>query len=478
MEDGFNLTNEDVIINYIPPSSVINYSYKVNDNNIVYVNDASITELKFSESGRYNITFTNILDDGSTELKTYKYIIDKETPKLNIKDKAYVIKQGENFNMNVTAFDNYDGDLTNKIKTNIDDLDFNKTGVKKVEISVSDSAGNVSNDILYVTIKKNNNNLLYVGWLILIIVFILLLDFLYKYIKSIKYEKRLTKYSTKYSTRYDSLFDNLSDNYKKFIDKYSVYLNNFNMLKRSAKKYEKYNLDGIKFVMRKIVFGVLFVLGYIILNLLMSKVTSIIETIFPFILGYVFLDIVYYFKYKKYKKQIKDDLLKAITLLNNAFKAGRSIEQAIDNVVNEMDGPIALEFKKIKDEISCGLDLDVAFKRFNDRIKLEEASYLSASISVVNLTGGNIIKVFSSIEKTLYNKKKLNDELNALTSSSKFIMYVLIFVPVLFVVFISLINRNYFTSLLTHPLGYLLIGIELIIYIVYIFVVRKIMKIR
>ena len=478
MEDGFNITNEDVIINYNPSSNVISYSYKINDNSEVYVNDISNTELKLSEIGKYNITFTNILDDGSTDVKIYKYIIDKEAPKLNIKEKAYVIKQGEDFNMNVTAFDNYDGDITDKIKTNIDSSAFDRVGVKKIEISVSDNAGNISNDILYVTVKKNNNSILYVGWLILIVVCILILDFLYKYIKSIKYEKRLTKFSTKYSLKYDSLFDNLGDNYSKFIDKYSVYLNNFNLLKRASKRYEKYNLDGIKFIMRKIVLGVLFVLGYIILNLLMSKVTSIIETIFLFILGYISLDLVYYFKDKKYKKQIKSDLLKSITLLNNAFKAGRSIEQAIETVASEMEGPIALEFKKIKDEISCGLDLDVAFKRFKDRIKLEEAAYLSASISVVNLTGGNIIKVFSSIEKTLYNKKKLSDELNALTSSSRFIMYVLIFVPILFIAFISLINREYFTALFTHPLGYLLMGIELIIYIVYIFVVRKIMKIR
>ena len=35
-------------------------------------------------------------------------------------------------------------------------------------------------------------------------------------------------------------------------DKYNVYLNNFSILKKSSKKYEKYNLDGMKFIMRKI----------------------------------------------------------------------------------------------------------------------------------------------------------------------------------------------------------------------------------
>ena len=477
MEDGF-ITNEDVIINYNPSSNVINYSYQINENNIVYVDDNSNTELKLTESGIYNIVFKNALDDGTIDTKTYRYVIDKEAPKLNIKEKTYVIKSGEDFKMSVTAFDNYDGDMTNKIQTNIDSLDFKESGIKRVEISVTDSAGNISNDVLFVTVKKDNTNLLYLGWLILGIVLVLIVNFLYKYIKSIKHEKRLAKFSVKYNSEYDSLFDNIYDNYNKFIDKYSVYLNNFNMIKRASKRYEKYSLDGMKFMMRKIVVGVLFVLGYIILNLLMLKVTSILEIFIPFILGYFMLDIIYYIRYIKYRKVIRNDLLKAIILLNNAFKAGRSIEQAITTVGNELEGPVALEFKKISYELSCGLDLAVVFKRFKDRIKLEEAAYLSASISVVNLTGGNIIKVFNSIEKTLYSKKKLNDELNALTSSSRFIMYVLIFVPILFILFISLINREYFTVLFTHPIGYILMIVEVIIYTLYIFVVRKIMKIR
>ena len=478
MEDGFNITNEDVIINYIPSSNVINYSYTINDNSPVYVYDNSNTNLKLSESGTYNIVFNNVLDDNNIDYVTYKYVIDKKAPKFNVKDKTYIIKSGESFKMNVTAFDNYDGDLTNSISSNINDIDFKSSGIKKVEISVSDSAGNVSSDTLFVTVKKNNTSLLYLGWVIIIILFILLVDFFYKYIKSIKYEKRLTKFSIKFNSKSDSLFDSIYNSYQKFISKYSIYLNSFNLLKKSSKKYEKYNLDGMEFIMRKIVLGVIYVLAYVVLNTFMLKVTSIIEIFIPFLLGYVTLDIVYYFKYLKYRKQIKEDLLKSITLLNNAFKSGRSIEQAIETVSIEMEGPIAIEFKRIKEELDCGLDLDTVFKRFKDRIKLDEAAYLSASISVVNLTGGNIIKIFDSIEKTLYSKKKLNNELNALTSSSKFIMYVLIFVPILFVIFISLINKDYFTILFTHPLGYLLIGFELLIYIIYIIVVRKVMKIR
>ena len=107
-------------------------------------------------------------------------------------------------------------------------------------------------------------------------------------------------------------------------------------------------------------------------------------------------------------------------------------------------------------EINLGLDIEVAFKRFASRIKLEEAVYLTSSLSILNKTGGNIIKVFDSIEKTIFNRKKLEQEFKALTSSSKLIMYVLTIVPIAFVLFISLINKDYFSVLFNNSLGIIL----------------------
>ncbi len=43
-------------------------------------------------------------------------------------------------------------------------------------------------------------------------------------------------------------------------------------------------------------------------------------------------------------------------------------------------------------ELSFGLSVDVVFGRFAKRVELEEVSYLTASLSILNKTGGNIIK--------------------------------------------------------------------------------------
>ena len=92
--------------------------------------------------------------------------------------------------------------------------------------------------------------------------------------------------------------------------------------------------------------------------------------------------------------------------MSNAFKSGRSIVQAIELVILESDGRIKEEFKKIKVDLNYGLDYDVVFNRFAKRLNIEEAYYMSTSLIILNKTGGNIVEVFSSIERTLFDKKK------------------------------------------------------------------------
>ena len=93
-------------------------------------------------------------------------------------------------------------------------------------------------------------------------------------------------------------------------------------------------------------------------------------------------------KYKIHRSRVENDLLQAIIIMNNAFKSGRSITQAIELVTKELEGPIAEEFKKMHLEISFGLEIDVVFKRLSERIELEEVSYLTASLAILNKTGG------------------------------------------------------------------------------------------
>ena len=483
-------TNKDVVVTYTPSSLITSYSYVIiknnNRSNPVNISSNIPEVIVLKDTGTYKIEITTIDSNGLSNILTSgEYKIDKEAPVINIKEKTYTIKSNEEFNSEVIASDQIDGDLTSNITSNINNIDFTSEGIKKIEYRVSDKAGNVAQEIVYVTVKQDNTNIIRLGQICGIVVLIALIIFLVKYIRSIKLEKRFSKYTINSSKNKSiSLFDNVYNQYLDFIDKLSKVLSKSVFIKNRSKRYEKFvtafelDNDSMSIMSKKVIIGFLYVMFAIVVKLINGQLAKPFEMLIPFILGFYTLDIIYYYMYITYRKKIETDLLEAITIMNNAFKAGMSITQSIDLVGKELNGPISKEFKKISTEISLGLDIEVAFKRFSLRIKSDEAVYLTSSLSVLNKTGGNIIKVFNSIEKNMFNRRKLENELKSLTSSSKLIMYVLMVVPVAFVIFIGVINKEYFKPLFSNPLGYALIGIMIIIYTTYIIVVRKVLKVR
>ena len=58
------------------------------------------------------------------------------------------------------------------------------------------------------------------------------------------------------------------------------------------------------------------------------------------------------------------------------------------------------------------------------------------------------------------------------------ISYVLIFIPVVFAIFLNILNKGYFKPLFTTELGIIIFILMLIIYVAYIIIVRKVMKVR
>ena len=483
-------TNKDVVVTYTPSSLITNYSYVIiknnNRSNPVNISSNIPETIMLKDTGTYKIEITTIDSNGlSNTITSGEYKIDKEAPVINIKEKTYTIKSNEEFSSEVTASDLVDGDLTSNITSNINELDFSSEGIKKIEYSVSDKAGNITSEIVYVTVKQDNTNIIRLGQIGGIIVLIAIIIFLAKYIRSIKLEKRFSKYTINSSKNKSiSLFDNVYNQYLDFIDKLSKVLSKSVFIKNRSKRYEKFvtafgiDNDSMSIMAKKVIIGFVYVMFAIVVKLINGELAKTLEMLIPFILGFYTLDIIYYYKYINYRKKIENDLLEAITIMNNAFKAGMSITQSIELVSKELNGPISKEFSKISAEISLGLDIEVAFKRFSKRIKSDEAVYLTSSLSVLNKTGGNIIKVFNSIEKNMFNRRKLENELKSLTSSSRLIMYVLMIVPIAFVIFIGVINKEYFKPLFSNPLGYVLIGIMIIIYITYIIVVRKVLKVR
>lgn len=327
-------------------------------------------------------------------------------------------------------------------------------------------------------------NALIVIRLSLVIVVIVVIDLILKLNKAIKVERRIARYSIDSIMEDDNnLGDIIKNKYNCLVKRLRGMLKKNDVLKRQASKYNKYvmtldKIEVIDFVIAKLLIGILFVVLVVISLAIQGVVISFLGLIVSFVVGYYIYDIYLYFANKRRLKKIKNDMLRAVIIMNNAFKAGKSTMQAVYIASLDLPKPICIEFKKIYQDLSFGISADVAFNRFAKRVDLEEARYISSSLTILNRTGGNIVGVFSAIERTLFDKKKLEEDLKNSTQASNLIVKVLMLIPVIFVLIIYVLSPSYFDPLFSSGLGYMILFVLFMMFVIYIYLLNKIMKVK
>ena len=320
---------------------------------------------------------------------------------------------------------------------------------------------------------------LWITRIVLLILVIVALIAIYRIQRIIYLDKRLSDYSVHGMDDTISVMDRVGISYRSFLSRFQ----NSDKLKKHADRYRKYVVLGdndhpVFFIIRKLIIGFGFTFLVVISSFLNGKFVSFFGIIFSFIFGYYLYDIYLYFYVKYKKKRIKNDMLRAVILMNNSFKAGKSIMQAVYIASEELPKAIGMEFRRIYQDMSYGLSADLAFQRFSKRVRLEEATYVASSLSILNQTGGNIVSVFNTIEKTLFDRKKLENDLKTSAAASNLVVKFLMVIPVVFVILIYAINPHYFDSLFSSFLGYFLLFIMWFMFIIYIYLLNKILKVR
>ena len=327
-----------------------------------------------------------------------------------------------------------------------------------------------------------NSLIIIVIQIIIVFGIITMVTFFIRLNDTIRMEKRISRYTIKGSkNRYDkSYYDIVKDGYKNFVKKQRKKINK--LFPSLVRKYDKYVTDGevraVDYVTHKLVLSFLFVILTIVAMVIQGRFITSFQFILSIVLGFYILDIILFIFNKFKKKKIENDMLRAIIIMNNAFKSGKSTIQAVEIASNKLSKPISSEFKRMHQEMKYGLSVDVVFDRFAKRINIEEAEYLSSSLTILNRTGGNIVNVFNSIEKTLFDKMKLKEELKNSTTVSNLLVKILLVVPIVFVLLIYMLNPNYFDPFFESTLGYILLFIILILFIIYAYLLQRIVKVE
>ncbi len=320
--------------------------------------------------------------------------------------------------------------------------------------------------------------------IIIILAIIGVINYLLRLYRTLKLEKRISNFAISSNQDIElSLFDKLTQYINNIIKKISKSISKSSFLTSYSENYQKYqsnpnSKNAIDYISIKILLSIIMLIIYLFAIIIGYQHFNILILIIIFLIGFYIPDIYLKINYSKKRKRIEEDLLKAIIIMNSAFESGRNIMQAVEVVKNELDGPIKDEFAKIYLDITYGLSIDMVFNRFYERVKLEEVKYITSSLTLLNKTGGDIIKVFSVIEKSIYERKNLKNELHSLTASSRFVFKLLVALPPIFTFLIYILNPSYFAPLVTNTLGIIILIFIILLYIIYIFIIKKVLEVK
>jgi tight adherence protein B len=142
---------------------------------------------------------------------------------------------------------------------------------------------------------------------------------------------------------------------------------------------------------------------------------------------------------KKFDNQLGDML----NLMVNGLRAGFSTLQAMEAVSRELPSPISEEFRRVVQEMQLGLPMEEALTHLLRRINSDDLDLVITAINVQREVGGNLAEILDVISYTIRERVRIKGEISALTAQGRATAWVISALPVLLVLLLFLLNREY-----------------------------------
>lgn len=196
------------------------------------------------------------------------------------------------------------------------------------------------------------------------------------------------------------------------------------------------------------------------------------------IIGWFIPNIFLKININKRLKVINSQLSDTIAILSNAMKAGHSFFQAVDSVSREMTGPVADEFGKLQKEISLGVNTETAMENMANRVGSDDLELMVTAVLIQRQVGGNLAEVLDNISGTIRERIRAKGEIKTLTSQGRMSGLIIALLPLILAIIISMVNPDQMITLVTAPLGKLMIAVALVMEFIGIILIRKIISIE
>jgi tight adherence protein B len=176
--------------------------------------------------------------------------------------------------------------------------------------------------------------------------------------------------------------------------------------------------------------------------------------------------------------KVDTQLPDALDLIGRALRAGHAFPTAMKMVGDEMNAPIADEFKATFDEVNFGISMNDALMNLATRVPSTDLRYFVIAVLIQRETGGNLAELLDNISKIIRERLKLLGQIRVLSAEGKMSAWVLGLLPFVTALLIQLTNPEFLAVLYTDPAGRKMVATALVMMFLGVLAMRKIIRIR
>ncbi|MDO8775843.1 MAG: type II secretion system F family protein [Burkholderiaceae bacterium] len=175
---------------------------------------------------------------------------------------------------------------------------------------------------------------------------------------------------------------------------------------------------------------------------------------------------------------IEQQLPDALDLIGRALRAGHAFPTALKMVGDEMNDPLAGEFRATFDEVNFGIAMPDALMNLATRVPSTDLRYFVIAVLIQRETGGNLAELLTSISAIIRDRIKLMGQIKVLSAEGRLSAWILSLLPFGAALMIQLTNPKFLEVLYTDPAGRKMLVVAGVMMLLGIFVMRKIIRIR
>ena len=206
---------------------------------------------------------------------------------------------------------------------------------------------------------------------------------------------------------------------------------------------------------------------------MVNPIVAVGMTIFGFFLPML---LVKHYRKRRIRK-FNGQLVDSLQAMANAFKAGLTFQQAIEQVSKDSYPPLQQEFGLFVKEIKLGLPLEEALLNMAKRVGSDDLDLVAVSTAISRKLGGNMAEMYETLSGTIRERFRLEGKIEALTAQGKLQGWVVGAMPLILGVVLNYMRPDLMQPMLDHWFGWVLVTVIILMEIMGMLIIRRIVNI-